>query len=341
MSQVYNRSVLLDMLTYCRPAGSETEQSFIDKYIATLPGVTNDRHGNWHVTIGELSPVLWSCHTDTVHHKDGRQTLHVDTDIDTVELSKRSRKRSSCLGADDTAGVFLMWSMVHASIPGHYVFHYGEEVGGQGSSSFAYEWPDELSHIRFAVALDRRGTDDVITHQGARRTASESFAQSLAVQLNTVAGLAYSPSSHGIYTDTYEYATIVPECTNLSVGYYHEHSTREYLDIGHVQSLLSALCALDQTALVEERVPTPEDTYRWTAVGSHVWSTVSYGTVLTCEYCRMGYYDDESNAADRETFCSEDCETQYLNEARYRAIYLTDEYADVQTALLPFTRTIQ
>jgi hypothetical protein len=331
MSPVFNRSVLLDMLTYCRPAGSDTETAFVDKYIATLPGAAVDRHGNWHVTIGE-SAVMWSCHTDTVHTKPGRQTI--DNRTSTIRLSKRSRRhsQSSCLGADDTAGVFLMWSMINAGVPGHYVFHYGEEIGGQGSSALAYEWPDELSHIRFAIALDRRGTGDVITHQGMRRTASEAFAQSLCDGLD----MAYSPSSHGIYTDTYEYADIIPECTNVSVGYANEHSKRETLDIAHVERLLSALCALDQTTLVESRVPMPDTD--WRSSGSAVWSYVGKDTIHTCEYCGCGYYDDESSAVDRDVFCSETCEAR--ESKCYRDVYLTDEYADVQLALLPFTKGI-
>jgi|ERR1700680_822098 len=332
MSLPFNHSVLLDMLTYCRPAGSDTESYFTAKYIATLPGATQDRHGNWHVHVDD-SPVLWSSHTDTVHRRDGRQTLHFDSTA--VCLSRRSRKRSDCLGADDTAGVFLMWSMVHAGVPGHYVFHYGEEIGGQGSSALSYDWPAELSHIRFAIALDRRGTTDVITHQGMRRTCSDAFAESLAAGLD----MSYAPSSHGIYTDTYEYADTIPECTNLSVGYEREHSDREYLDLGHIQSLLVALCALDQTTLVESRIPSPDIWPVKMSSSSFEWS---YGTVLTCEYCCQAYYADESEASDRETFCGEDCESQYLTENRYRQMYLSDEYRDVQLALRkPTVRTIQ
>jgi hypothetical protein len=225
--------------------------------------------------------------------------------------------------------------MVRAGVPGHYVFHWGEEIGGQGSSGLVDEWPTVLDGVRFVIALDRRGTGDVITHQGMRRTASEAFALSLADQLNAT-GLAYSPSSHGIYTDSYEYADKVPECTNLSVGYAGEHSKNECLDIEHVESLLSALCGLDQSALVEARVPMPET---WSGNRSTVvWS---YGAVDTCEYCGLSYYACESDALDRESFCCEACETQYLVECRYRDVYLTKEYNDVQAALLPFTRTVQ
>ena len=325
MLPVFNRPVLLDMLTYCRPAGSPTERAFITKYIATLPGAYLDSHDNWHVHVDD-SPVLWSCHTDTVHAYGGRQTLHVDAD--TVGLSRRYRRRSHCLGADDTAGVFLMWSMVLAQVPGHYVFHYGEETGGIGSSALSYDWPAELSHIRFAIALDRRGTADIITHQGMRRTASDTFAESLAAQLNDTPGLVYAPCSHGIYTDTAEYAEFIPECTNLSVGYAGEHGTRERLDMRHLETLFTALCNVDHTTLVESRVPSPA--VQWST--SQTWS---YIDVVRCEYCTLAYFHDESDAADNETYCCEACETQHLTEKRWTNDnpFLSDEYRDVQLAL--------
>src|ERR1019366_6093943 len=83
---------LLDMLTYCRPAGSGAESAFIARFVATLPGAVVDPFGNWHVIIG-TSPILWSCHTDTVHDTSGRQTVHVAAD-GVVGLSRRSRHMS-------------------------------------------------------------------------------------------------------------------------------------------------------------------------------------------------------------------------------------------------------
>lgn len=326
----FDRSVLLDMLTYCRPCGSDTEQVFIDKYIATLPGAERDAYGNWHVVIGD-SDVMWSSHTDTVHRFDGRQTLHVGSD-NVVGLSRRSRKRSSCLGADDTAGVFLMWAMVNAGIPGYYVFHYGEEVGGLGSRELATALPDDMTHIRFAIALDRGGLSDVITHQGMRRTASDAFAQSLADKLNGN-GLTFAPSDRGVYTDTYEYADVIPECSNVSVGYTGAHSNKETLDLNHVERLLTALCGLDQTTLVCERVPGPE-----TWATGHLWSYDGQKDLLTqCTYCGLLYYACESDATDDETFCCAACETQCITETIWRddyRPYLSREHHDIQLSLL-------
>ena len=244
-------NTLIDMHTYCRPMGGPTEQAFIAKYIATLPNAEQDKHGNWHVTVSD-APVLWSCHTDTVHHEDGRQLVRYRRKTGTLVLDRLSK--SSCLGADDTAGVFLCREMILAKVPGHYVFHYGEERGGVGSGRLAQHDQSFLRLFKFAIALDRQGHSDIITHQGGGRTASDAFATSLAKQL----GGYYAPCNFGIYTDTEEYKFIIPECTNVSIGYSRAHSEMELLDCRHVLRLLKALKNIDVSKLVVDRDPAAE-----------------------------------------------------------------------------------
>lgn len=253
------------MLTYCRPAGSATERAFIARYVSSIPGADRDACRNYHVQVGE-SDVLWSCHTDTVHRHGGRQAVCVDRGGRITLAPARAKAKgktrgpgtgpgpgkSNCLGADDTVGVFIMREMITAGVPGHYVFHYGEECGGIGSGNLAYSDPGMLAGYRFAIAFDRRGTGDVITHQSGGRCASDAFAYSLAAQLTTVA--EYAPA-HGIYTDTAEYASLIPECTNISVGYMYEHQEREEVDAAHVMTLITALRHFDERELVCARDP--------------------------------------------------------------------------------------
>ena len=147
---------LKEMLSYCRPMGSRTETAFCVRYLVPL-GCTQDRHGNWHREIGPpeiASRVLWSCHTDTVHDKGGTQRVIEDRGL----LFLPPRSKSSCLGADDTAGVFLMTEMIARNVPGRYVFHYGEERGCVGSDALVREAPAWLADIKIAIALDRKGT---------------------------------------------------------------------------------------------------------------------------------------------------------------------------------------
>jgi hypothetical protein len=244
--------VLKDMFSYCRPMGSATEAAFVAKYVASLPNAEQDEHGNWHVTVGDV-PVLWSCHTDTVHYDEGYQLVSVKRSG--ILGLARGERVSNCLGADDTAGVYLMREMVLAKVPGHYVFHYGEENGCVGSRALAQYNKTFLKLFKFAIAFDRQGTSEVITHQSYGRTCSDKFAWSLAAQL----GGYYKPSDRGIYTDTNEYAGIIPECTNVSVGYYHAHSPAEILDTQHLFRLLAKLKKINWKELVCDRDPKDDD----------------------------------------------------------------------------------
>jgi hypothetical protein len=239
-----------EMHTYCRPAGSRAERQFITRYVAPLPGAVCDAYGNWHVEVGE-STTLFSCHTDTVHGRSGRQRVELDR---AGRLGLTAGRRRACLGADDTAGVFLCRQMIRRGIPGRYIFHAGEEIGCVGSSALAADPARPLARYQAAVAFDRGGTTDVITHQCGQETCSPAFAAALAAAL----GLGYTPSPHGIYTDTREYADLIPECTNLSVGYTGAHSPAETLDVGHVAALLAAVCALEWAALPIDRDPAAE-----------------------------------------------------------------------------------
>jgi hypothetical protein len=296
------------MLTYCRPHGSVTEGMFRRRYLLDLPGITEDAHGNLHVTIG-ASPILWSSHTDTVHRAQGMQTLRINAHEQTIRLSRASKRTSSCLGADDTVGVFLMREMILKSIPGHYIFHYGEECGGIGSGDLARKSPHLIDrHTLFAIALDRQGTSDVVTSQYGGDTASDTFAWSLAKQLPG----SYRPAP-GVYTDTAEYADIIPECSNISVGYYHQHSPREYVDTAHVSRLLDALCAIDADALICERDPNAPTHYasKWDnfyTADKPLWhqSPATSGALADsdwCYYCDAPIFDDTYGPRDSGDYC--------------------------------------
>lgn len=286
---------LAAMLQYCRPHGSGGDHLFRADYLHTLPGITEDVHGNLILRIGE-APILWSSHTDTVHRVSGWQTVRVNPNVSTIRLSRKSKRVSSCLGADDTVGVFLMREMILRGVEGLYIFHYGEESGGIGSSSLAWDTPEMLDGIQCAIALDRAGTADIITHQIADRCCSDVFARSLALQLPG----HYAPA-RGVYTDTAEYTSIIPECTNLSVGYYRQHSTEEYVDYAHVGRLLAALTVLDSSLLTIARdphAPIPVSTFwgdtRWAGISrvSKRGNRVAGTDDDWCFYCDAPIYDD-------------------------------------------------
>ncbi len=243
------------MLEYRRPLNTDSLDRFCSRFVASLPGAYVDTWGNYLVNVGNESRILWSSHTDTVHTTGGSQTLRIDGD--TVTLSKRSKKHgSNCLGGDCTVGVWLMRNMILGGVAGHYIFHYGEERGGIGSKAIAENHADWIAEsFDYCIAFDRRGNDSIITHQSSWRTASDKFAESMIAALATAGLSGYEPDDSGSYTDSYEYAEIIPECTNVSVGYDHEHRQSESVDLAHAERLLAAMLRLDVSALVKDRDP--------------------------------------------------------------------------------------
>lgn len=240
------------MLSAKRPAHSLGEQRWVDTYLMSIPGAEADDFGNVFVQVGASPATLFSAHTDTVHREDGPQTVLIDPH--TLTAFKDDNKP---LGADDTTGCWLLKEMIEAGIPGLYIFHRAEEVGGQGSDYIARDTPQRLAGIQRAIAFDRKGTTNVITHQGLGRCCSNTFAQALAEQL----GQGYAPDDSGIFTDTANYTELIAECTNLSVGYYHEHTAKETQDLKHLLALRDTLLAVDWDALPTERDPAEIEPY--------------------------------------------------------------------------------
>jgi hypothetical protein len=85
----------------------------------------------------------------------------------------------------------------------------------------------------------------------------------------------YMPDDTGVYTDTAEFTDIIPECTNISVGYDFEHSDREELDVYHFDLLAQQAVLVDWDGLPSERDPTvPDPTeYKYDTGWSKGWWT--------------------------------------------------------------------
>lgn len=347
---------LLEMLTYCRPHSTPTEDQFIARYVSSLPGAERDPFGNWHVKIGGDCPILWSSHTDTVHWHDGRQTIAYDCGTGVVSLSKRSKKKSRCLGADCTAGVWVMRQMILAGIPGSYVFHAQEEVGANGSNWLARNRSEWLQGFKFAIAFDRRGTTSIVTEQRHGETASDLFALSFAEAIGKVSDLKMSADPTGIFTDTAEYSHLISECTNISVGYAHEHSRNETLNTIHLLALADAMCAINLAELIADRTPVDQyencssdwDWPAWlqrspdrprTEINPRGWTSAS--TVID----RVDDPTYEIADSDDPDYCPyheecEDCDCMSFDHGPYLvpidqsgSLYLDQVYEDVQNAL--------
>lgn len=256
--------LLSTILSSKRAHGSAGEASFRKWLWARLPSPVEMAEGCIAVTIGQ-SKTLFSCHVDTVHSIQESDTncqpLVYDANLSTVSLDGGT---SSCLGADDGAGIYVMLRMIEKQVPGTYLFHTGEERGGIGARAMFRQHADWLKKFKRAVAFDRAGTSDVVVTQGGVPCASATAGAALATALNTVGAkhsFSYQVSHKGTFTDTKVYAPLIPECFNLSVGYEFQHTPDEYLDVAFVEQLVDVACSLAWEDLPTVRVPCAPSVY--------------------------------------------------------------------------------
>lgn len=240
----------IEMLRYKRPEGSLTQREFCKRFLEPIFGQP-DVHGNYVHIIGKEPNVAFMAHHDTVHNKGGMQTPYIVEDV--VYISE------DCLGADCTTGIYIILSLIELGVEGVYVVHAAEEIGCVGSAAIVKDHPLWLDHVDIAISLDRWGTNSIITHQLGERTCSDSFAYTLADQL----GMQHLPDTKGSYTDSNEYRGIIPECTNLSVGYYNQHSSKERQDLDYLDNIVDALANVDWSKVSVDRTPDIEYDDLW------------------------------------------------------------------------------
>ena len=242
-------------LSMKRPHNSEGTRRMTDWLEASARTLTNakvhrDAIGNLHVDtrLHSSNRTLFVAHVDTVHRVEGPNKIR--------KTATHWHADGAPLGADDGAGCAMLMHLLHSGVAGYFVFTQGEECGGIGASWLANNWKDGLAKFDRAIAFDRRGIDSVITHQGMGRCCSDVFADALANELCADMTLMYLPDDTGVYTDTAEFVDIIPECTNISVGYDREHSDQESLDIQHFVALAQRVVKIDWDMLPTDRDPT-------------------------------------------------------------------------------------
>ena len=166
------------------------------------------------------------------------------------------------LGADDKLGCYIMCRLIEAGISGYYVFHVGEECGGIGSTYLSEHRADMFKKFDHCVAFDRMRYEDIITHQSGGRCCSDEFAQALADQMNPNLPpmQQMAPSPNGSFTDSANYTKLIPECTNVAVGYFSQHGVNEKFDHEWLEKhLIPALLKVDWSALpVARKVGVPD-----------------------------------------------------------------------------------
>lgn len=225
------------------------------KPMLTNMGFEQDNLGNFYLRINDkddkLSSTCFMAHLDTASSKAGpivkeKVGSFIQTDGETI------------LGADDRAGVSILLYLIAKKMPGMYCLFVGEESGCQGSKHSAAEFPTLYTHIERAICFDRVGYNSIITHQVGTRTCSEQFAYALSESLSEQ-NMFFEADSGGVYTDSCEFKKIIPECTNLSVGYRNAHCCDELQNIRFLKCLAEAAAKIAWDELPTYRDPSIEE----------------------------------------------------------------------------------
>jgi hypothetical protein len=232
------RDTFISLVTKTYPMGHEDE---VVPFIT--PGLKKDKYGNYYTIIGN-SDTAFTSHLDTAS-KDQKDVKLIGFEKDGDFFIKTNGK--TILGADDKSGVTVMMYMIANNIPGVYWFFYGEERGGIGSKAVAQNIQDYpfMKGIKKMVSFDRRNYFSVITRQLGTECCSNEFALELCQQL----GLGMKIDPTGVFTDSAMFIDEIPECTNVSVGYFSEHTGDEMQNVSYLERLAKACVSVDWQSL--------------------------------------------------------------------------------------------
>ena len=210
-------------------------------------------------------PVGLVAHTDTVRR--GGVSL-------VVSPYGIVRNAEGILGADDRAGVFgliQLWQMSMLGKKPHLFFCDKEECGAVGANSLTRAVP-QMPGIRLLIELDRRGSREYVHYHDALPQAIAEY----------VTDYGYV-QSYGSFSDI----DVLGEdwgipAVNLSIGYYNQHQSGEYLVVPEMMWTIHQVFKMLQAPPKELHLPTR----KYKSV------TTLYGKDSTYDQWGMGSYSD-------------------------------------------------
>lgn len=162
-------------------------------------------------------PIVLVAHMDTVF-KTPPEKIYYDSKYH-VMWSPQG------LGADDRAGVYLIWRIVQAGYRPHIILTTDEEKGGLGAIALVHQIPEVPFDVKYIIELDRQGMNDCVFYS----CANDEFEKYI--------------ENFGFVTDWGTFSDISDICpawkiagVNLSVGYFGEHRETETLNTSAMMS---------------------------------------------------------------------------------------------------------
>lgn len=224
------KETFLNLTKYNTPYGTE---SILEPLLPN--GIKKDEFGNYYYRVGNKSKTMFTAHLDDASWGSGIDEVNHVINGEMIETDG-----TTILGADDKAGVTILLYMIHHKVPGTYYFFLGEESGMQGSKGILRIKRNWFStNFKRCISFDRRGYGSIISRQIGQQCCSNQFVDALKEQYDSL-GLKHRNDPGGIFTDSAAFIGVIPECTNISVGYFNEHSHHEQQNIEYLERLSKA-----------------------------------------------------------------------------------------------------
>ena len=251
----------------------------------------------------EIIPCVVS-HTDTVSEKKPKK-LSLSTDGVLTNPD-------GVLGADDRAGVYIIYEMLKRNVKAIFILTDLEECGGIGASACGEDLYFKTlaeNNISALIELDRENKDHCATYGYDNPDLIKIFEEKGGYK-----------EEYGSYTDV---ATLSQHCdiacVNLSVGYYRQHSRNEYLVIEELTGTLNFMIDMPKELYGTQYII--DDTY----LGKYDNDWYNYG------YSYGGSKRDDVASLKYEEVCCEICQ-EHDRLYKYEGVMICydclDWYAD-------------
>ena len=177
------------------------------------------------------SPALLIAHLDTVHQEQVKAICA--SEGGNILMSPQG------IGGDDRCGVYGIVKVYEASeIKPWLLFTCDEEIGARGARAFCESFrvgllPKELDNLKMLIELDRKGKNDAV-YYGCENPEFEAYITEKGFQ-----------TKYGSFSDI---SILAPElevaAVNLSCGYYHPHTTCEYINRRQLKAVIKKVVGM-------------------------------------------------------------------------------------------------
>ncbi len=179
-----------------------------------------DGNNYWYKAGG--NGILLVGHVDTIPRCDNPRFKDLIRPLKvSLDAAGKITADKSVLGADDRAGIYSIYTILQDPLfkDCSVLLTNYEESGGVGVKKFIKDFPDALKDYKFFLEFDRKGINEVVFYHTPNEgvlalLASHGFQEKIGIY-SDVADLSAHYNIHH---------------ANVSVGYYNNHSPKEYLD---------------------------------------------------------------------------------------------------------------